>query len=110
MSHIGELGQLTKSECLLIHRRRLGKSQAEMAEKYGVSRSTYSFWERVGNKDTPKIKIHSLAAHECCLLYRRRSKYTQTRVASEVGISRFWLHRMEMGYEPCDELICYWEA
>ena len=109
MSHIGELEKLTKSESLMIKRRRSGKTQAQMAEKYGVSLSTYGLWERSNQKKAPNVKIAVLAAHECCLLYRKRSNYTQDRVAKEMGISRYWLNKMEMGHEPCDDLLWYWE-
>jgi DNA-binding XRE family transcriptional regulator len=106
---MSDLGEIAKHERLLIQRRRANKTQSEAAQYHGVSLSTYGIWERSECKKAPKVKISVLAAHECCLLYRKRANYTQRKVAKELGISRYWLNKMEMGHEPCDDLLWYWE-
>jgi len=100
---------LTKKEALMIKRRRLGKTQKEFAEEYGVSLSTYSVWEHTDVKTAPFVKIRNLQPHEYCLLCRKRLGYTQRQVAKEIGISRYWLNQMEIGHRPCDNLLKYWK-
>jgi len=53
--------------------------------------------------------VERLKSHERCLIMRRRCGKTQLQVAKVLGCSRYWLNKMELGLESCDDLLWYWE-
>lgn len=101
---------LTKTERLLVDRRRKGRTQAQTARSLNVPVSRYVGWESgrlpfSGNAP----KIGRLEPNEKCLLYRRRCNKTQGEVANDMGFSKYWIRLMEQGNAPCDDLLWYWE-
>ncbi len=105
---LGQLGQLSRGERLLIDRRRRGETQGQAAERHNTTHFMYGKCER-DVVDGPAIKIAALRVFECCLLYRRRAGFTQAQVAGELNRCRWWVNQMERGEMPCDELVWYWE-
>jgi DNA-binding XRE family transcriptional regulator len=112
MSDLGELEKLTSAEKLIIHRRRLGLTQGQAAERYGMSYNAYGALERGTVEMEPATvpKINDLKAHEKCFLYRRRAGMSRAKVAEELGRSCQWVTEMERGRVDCTELVCYWEC
>lgn len=108
--------KLSPSEHLLIHRRRLGYTQARAAKHWKLQAHIYA---RMENGDTVTLQRHALAVpkaaalnpkdHERCLIMRRRCGKSQAEVARELKCSRYWLNQMELGYVSCDALLWYWE-
>ena len=109
---LGELGQLSAAERLLIDRRRREETQAGAAERHGVSQTRYSRWERglEPERALPRPRVGRLAAHERCLLYRRRAGVSQGQIAEHLGRCKMWVRQMERGEVDCTELTSYWEA
>jgi DNA-binding XRE family transcriptional regulator len=109
---LGELERLTGPERLLVERRRRGETQAEAAERHGVSQTRYSRWERGLEADgaLPTVRVGGLRPHERCLLYRRRAGRSQWQVARDLQRCKMWVRQMERGEVDCSELIGYWEA
>lgn len=108
----GELDGLKQGECLLIHRLRLEMTQSDFGGLMGMNRNRYGRIERDQddyNSDICEEDILPLAAHEKCLLYRRRLGLTQQECADELGVTRYWFNQMEIGKEPVDTLVDYWE-
>lgn len=108
-TRLGRLGRLTRGERLLTHRRRVGETQGEAAERRGVSRFRYGAWER-DEIDGPKCLVGALKNYERCLLHRRRIGLSQFAVGLEIGRCRWWVNQMERGDVSCRELIAYWEG
>jgi len=108
------LEQLTHPERLLIHRRRLGFTQAQAAQHHGLQNHIYARMENgdaryTNNMPKVAVKASGLKSHERCLLMRRRCGKIQEEVAAELKCSRYWLNMMELGNVPCDDLLWYWE-
>lgn len=112
---LGELGRITAGEKLLLARLRAGETQAQTAERLGLSRKIYGLVEqdrRVLTTVVPaagSIGSRTIRPHERCLLYRRRAGWTQERVANDLDMSRWWVNQMERGLVSCDRLLWYWE-
>lgn len=111
--------KLSPSERLLIHRRRLGLTQAQAARKLKMPVHIYARVEN-GKLGPSQPAGHpcwqwlsgpatAVESHERCLVMRRRCGKTQTDVAKELKCSRYWLNQMEIGNVPCDTLLWYWE-
>lgn len=107
---------LSKAERYLIARRRLGLTQAQLAEYKGTTREAYNRFES-GCVPTSSIALSrtrltwaDLAPYEACLIHRRRARFTQATVARALERSRFWINRMERGEVPCAELVEFWHA
>ncbi len=108
--------KLSQSERLLIHRRRLGFTQARAAKRWKLPAHIYA---RMENGDIltlrrsafrmPKAGAVTLKDHERCFVMRRRCGKTQHEVAKDLKCSRYWLNLMELGKQPCDTLLWYWE-
>ena len=102
-------GNLTRGEALLIHRRRTGLTQVEMAASLNVTRNTYGDMERdLVVKDINKRWMGDLTEPERCLIWRRRIGMTIPKIADEIGRSRYWVNLMEQGKVPHAELYEYW--
>jgi DNA-binding XRE family transcriptional regulator len=107
---------LSQPERLLIHRRRLGYTQARAAKHWKLHAHIYA---RMENGDAVTLRRHALSVpkaaapnlkdHERCLIMRRRCGKTQVQVAKELAVSRYWLNLMELGKVPCDDLLWFWE-
>lgn len=102
--------QLTNDERLLVQRRRLGETQDEAAERWGVSSWTYRCWERPGNGAPLGIRIGRLQDHEICYLMRRQWGMSRKECAAAAGISQGWLTQMERGRIDCEPLIEFWSS
>ncbi len=109
-SGLGELEKLTKAEKLVVHRRREGFTQVEMADKRGIKRVEYGAMERGDVEFRPAVNIGGLTAHERCFLYRRRAGSTQAEVAIVLGCCRWLVNQMERGDIDCTTLCNYWES
>lgn len=104
------LENISYEEQLLIHRRRKGLNQQNMAKLLGVSRKTYSKLERGENTerkpDAPSVE--PLKSHEQCLLIRKRCGWSQKRCADLAGISSYWFRLMELGQAGHEKLVDFW--
>lgn len=100
--------KVTRGERLLIHRRRLGQTQTEAAQREMIPVKLYGQWERDEVQADTLVGIGPLQPHERCLLLRRRARLTQAEVAQDIGCSRWWLNRMEQGLVDADALLEYW--
>lgn len=101
--------QLSKSEKLLIWRRRSGLTQAEAAQEHGVSHRRWGRWERGDEEPAVDKEITTLAVHEQLLLLRRRNNVSQGEVARDLGCTRAWVQMMEAGVNGCEQLVRYWK-
>lgn len=106
------LKELTPGERLTIERRRKKENQREACARYEVSRRVYGNWEldrpRAADPTIPPVDLGTLMDHEACFLMRRRGDWAQETIANELGVSRVWLAQMELGNEPCAQLVEYW--
>jgi len=99
---------ISRSERLLLDRRRKGETQVAAAKRYSVPLNRYVEWEK-GTTECPfKPLLQRLQPHERCLIHRRRSGRTQAKVAYALGRCRRWVTLMERGEVPCKELEVYW--
>ena len=101
--------QLSKSEKLLIWRRRSGLTQAQAAQEHQVSHRRWGRWERGDEEPTVDKDITTLAVHEHLLIVRRRSNISQEEVARDLGCTRAWVQMMEAGLNGCEQLVRYWK-
>lgn len=93
--------QLSNGEKFLIHRRRQGLNQEQIAKQYDVHRMTIHYWEK-GIADAPKIILNSpLKGYEKCFLTRRRKGMTITGLAKAMGRSHVTIIKMEAGEWSC---------
>ena len=101
---------LSEAERALIHRRRMGLSQKQMAKSFGIKRRRYSEQETNDTLKIPgfMIDISPLEQSELCLIWRRRSGWTQQACADLMGITRYWYNLMENGKAPSDALEAFW--
>ena len=100
--------RLTTGERLLLHRRRAGRTQAQEAARFNVSRAVYGRWESDICACTAPVSIAEVAEpmmYELCLIRRRRSKMTQEELADRIGYCDFTIRKMEKGLVPCDPLM-----
>lgn len=110
--------KLTLGEILLLHRRKNGLNQSEMAKEVGLTYDIYRTIEYDLNSDIPKASLAKLKnisrnnipleTHEECFIRRRRSKIPQWRIAKDIKVSRYWLGKMERGEVPSEKLQEYW--
>jgi len=106
-----KLGKITKSERLIVERRRRGNTPKAEAARRKMSIHTYKRFEK---RDTyNEINFHGkyfapLGIFEICHLLRKRAKKTGTVVACEMGVSKGWISLMERGIRPMGALINYW--
>lgn len=101
---------LTTGERMLVHRKRLGISQAEAARRACTYRMQYSRWENDAQKGAPLTPNVKLELTEILMLQRRRSGMTQRQLGNAVGCSRQHVVEMEAGRAPADKLITYWSV
>jgi transcriptional regulator with XRE-family HTH domain len=104
-----DIGPLTRSERLLLDRRRRGENQRQAAARLDMPLSRYSMLERGVEEPIKAPNITKLQPHERCLLYRRRAGVEQHEVALDMGVCRRTIMLMETGRSNCDELLHYWE-
>lgn len=100
----------TTGERIFIARRRLGQTQLQRAQHFGVSLPVYCAWERDEGEPPKRVlpRFSKLAAYEACVLLRRRAGKLQREVAKKLKCSRFHLNKMERGLAPCEDLLAYW--
>lgn len=102
--------EITKSERLLIWRRRRGLYSWQAAKIFRVTRKRFILWEE-DKGDIPYVSLPSpLKDFEACYLLRRRSGIKQSQLARDLKLSRNWIHRMETNKEDCRRLVEYWEG
>lgn len=101
---------LSPAERLELTRRRLGLSQAEAAEKYGVPETLWVRWEngepfQWGPFDFANEK---LSPGELCWLLRRRAGLTMSQVAKAAKVSKSTLHRIESNLGGNHQKVLDW--
>lgn len=101
--------ELTRSERVLVWRRRSGLGQKEAALEHGVSHRRWGRWER--GLEEPKIdkEVGRLAVFEQLLVLRKRRKVSQQSVAEALGCTRAWVQMMETGQSSSEQLQVYWK-
>lgn len=114
MSKWLKVSDLSPGEKLLTLRRRMKLTQAQMANKYGVTLVAYRDMELDadyirGNREVPSVNLGGrLAAHEVAVILRFRSGMSQAEMAIDIGLSKHWLRKMEINAVPNDRLLEYW--
>lgn len=101
---------LTPGERLLLLRRRLGLSQVERAECFGVTLYGYRAWE-AGTKQPPARvvpKFDKLHDYEACYVLRRRRGLALQDLATQLGMTSNWLCEIEHGRQPATKLLAHW--
>lgn len=99
----------TAPEKFLIHRKRLGETQAQAANRMRLSVHSYRVVEQKPTGRRPPA-LGSLEPWEKCLLLRRRKGMTQAELAKALGLSRWWVNLMESGRVPSAALEQYWQV
>src|SRR5690606_8962828 len=96
---------LTRSERLVIWRRRKGLTQVQAAAELGVRADRYRDWEagRRGS-EIPRKEVGKLEVREVCYLRRRRAGRAQREIAAAIGMTRLWVIKMEEGTALVDRL------
>ena len=102
--------ELTQNEKLIIIRRRLKLTQAEMAAEHKISLYEYRRWESGETENPISFSIELLSDFESCFIMRRRSGMTVSEIATKIDVCRFWFGQMERGEAPSDRLVEYWAA
>ena len=103
--------ELRPHEKLFLHRRRLGKTQTDMAIILGVSGDQLCAWEcGKGSNYIPSILVSIIKPTdvEVCIIKRRREGMLQKDLAEKLKCSRNWINRMEQGLENPEKLIQFW--
>lgn len=102
--------QLSKSERLLIWRRRQGLGQEEASAQLGISHRRYGRWER--GLETPEVDqpVDRLTVFERLFILRRREGISQQEVAESLGCTRAWVQMMETGESSSEQLQNYWKG
>ncbi len=90
---------LTVGEIAQINRRRLGKTQQEMAELHDVPQSTISDWENGKAVVPPALLVDPFPLMELeeLRLLRRRAGLTINEAAARLGLSHVTVIGMEKG-------------
>lgn len=103
--------KLKPHERLFINRRRLGKTQVQMARKMRISVHIYRQWE--GSMETngiPKTTaIGKLSVQEQCVVSRRRNGISVEQLAKKLKCCKQWLRNMERGTASIERLFNYWK-
>ncbi len=110
---------LTRSESLVIWRRRLGWIQKYAAEELDMGVDRYrdfennrhnvkNSWEEVPTNQ--QLGIGELKPFEVCFILRRRAGLYQREIAESIGMTRLWVIKMEEGTAPADRLRSYWNV
>lgn len=108
--------KLTAAETFFMDRNRRRLTQAEQAQRIGLSPGAYRALEQGREKPDQRVRAliddimggRTLEPHERVLLRRRRAGKLQREVASEIGCCRWWVVRMEKGLEDPTPLLKYW--
>lgn len=99
----------TRSERVLIWRRRSQLTQEEAAQEYGVSHRRWGRWERGDEEPQLNKEVNTLTIYEKLYLLRRRQGVSQQKVAEALGCTRAWVQMMETGQSGSEQLQKYWE-
>jgi len=101
---------INNSEKLFLERRRDGLSQAEVADKLGVSQTTYAKREkfpfRTSDTENEYMKVK---VNEACVVLRRRESMKQIDIAKRLGVCRYTVNKMEKGQVDCARLAQLWQ-
>lgn len=108
---------LKPAEAILIVRKRLGWSQAKMAEKYNMGLTIYKKVEH-GQCGMPRIFDSALAVfyseplhkHEMCLIHRKRAGKSQSWTARKMKVCPYTIRRMEQAERRSEPLLEFWES
>lgn len=103
-----DLRTVTNGERLWIERRKLGRTQAERAERYGVCERIYSEVERDLRDDIKARRPTDCLIGVVCALARRRHGQPLLEVAARFGCSHVELLRRERDSDP--RLVEAWRA
>ena len=103
--------KLKPHERLFINRRRLGKTQVQMARKLKVSVHTYRQWERSAEMNGVPVttSIGKLTEQEQCVILRRRKSISVEHLAKKLKCCKQWLRDMERGNASIERLFNYWK-
>lgn len=107
-----KIAKMTDAEHLEIRRRRMDKTEREMADHLKVGRRAYDRMA-AGTDPVPaavRVNPETLEAHEVCFLRRRRAALSRKEMARLVGVSEWWLTQMERGREAPDRLVAFWAS
>ena len=88
---------LTTAERLILARRRARETQAQAAERLGVSLYRYTRWETGQDDGGPRAALGRLQVHEVCHVLRRRAGLTVAQVAELAELSEWWVSQIEQG-------------
>lgn len=102
--------QLSRSERLLIWRRRSGLRQEEAAAQHGVSHRRYGRWERGVEEPEADKSVGLLDVYEKLFILRRREGVSQQEIANDLGCTRAWVQMMETGESSSEQLQNYWKG
>jgi hypothetical protein len=86
---------LAAPERLFVDRIRRGETQAEAAERLGVSLYKFSGWESGTREGVPAVRTGRLSEREVFALMRRRCELSIGEAAELVGCSANWIGDME---------------
>ena len=107
--------QLFPHERLRLIRRRLGKTQEQFGQQFGLDRKKYMLAERgesfIKFDMPPWVGVDFLTNAEACYIARYRCNLDQSKVAQEVGMSRAWVATIERGKsteKAENRLLRYW--
>lgn len=98
-----DLRVITLGEAHWLTRRQLNRTQAEAADKMGVSRHTYAKHERAEGH----VHGHKAPLGVQCVLARRRMGWTLFYTAHKIGISHVTLLKWEDDSE--NRLVDWWK-
>lgn len=99
----------TRSERVIIWRRRSLLTQSEAAQEHGVSHRRWGRWERGAEEPKTDKEVGQLTIYEKLFLVRRRKKVSQREVADSLGCTRAWVQMMETGQSSSEQLHKYWK-
>lgn len=109
-----KVSDLSFGEKLFLRRRRAAQTIRATAEQAGLKPHEYRKIEQDQATTIPKglskwaTGLGRLSLPEQCVVLRRRAKQTADDVATAIGCSRYWLHKMETGDAPIDQLKAHW--
>lgn len=104
--------ELTPGERLELQRRRERLTQAEAAERHGVTTYVYRRWEQ--DRHRSPQPIYSLEGgprdYEWCYIMRKRAGLTLHHLGEYMSLSHKWIHRAERGeVRDVSALVLWWE-
>lgn len=109
------LEDATYGEALAVDRRRRDETQAQAAERLGITVYAYRKAEasahRNGSSDSlPVVDVEPLHPGEQCRILRRRAGLTLDQLAERMGCTAWWIAQMEHGKAPVDRLVEHWRT